>query len=126
MRTQRQSAHIDIWLCAGSVFRVVGHADRPQRFDADGLFEFAHGFALEGKRRSPARHAQAGHLAEEVQQFVADALGEILVVLFAVPIVESEHRDGLLGGGTGGRPRRRIGEKLFESLVAPQRIENRI
>jgi len=76
--------------------------------------------ALEEKRRGAGRHAQAGHLGEHVEQFLAHAVGKILAVARLAEVGEGEHGDGFRGreirrwlgrGRRRSRCRRRTGRR---------------
>ncbi len=49
--------------------------------------------ALEAPRRRARRHAQALDLREDVQQFLGQSVGEVLVLLVAAHVDERQHRD---------------------------------
>ena len=69
---------------------------------ADGTDVLA--FSLEGKGRGARCHPKCGHPGEGVDDFLGDAVGEVLVVGIGAHVEEREHRNGLALLGDGHDP----------------------
>ena len=101
---------------AGLADAALEHRRDPQRAPD---FGDRGAFAFERKCRGARRDAQPADLAEDVQELLGQAVGEVLVVLVAAQVGEGEHRDRrrvlrsrLRGGGPG----------CFQRLLHPAEI----
>jgi len=71
--------------------------------------------AFERERRRTRRYPQPANLGQHVQQFVRQAIREILVLLVAAHVDERQHCDGLRGIDRVAAERRK---GLLETRVA--------
>ena len=56
--------------------------------------------AFERERRGARRHLQLRNLRQQVQQFLRDAVGEVLLVLPRRHVHERQHGDAFFGNGS--------------------------
>ena len=79
---------------AHRAFEHVRHVQRARDLrDSDFL-------ALERERRGARRHLQLRNLRQQVQQFLRDAVGEVLVRLVLAHVDEWQHGDAFFGNGS--------------------------
>ena len=74
--------------------------------------------ALESERGRARDHFQVGDLRQQVQQFLGDAVGHVLLIFFGGHVHKGQHRDRLIRDrGRHRRVRRRGRRRLHQSLL---------